>query len=354
MSLATTAAVVGIGAGVYSMSQSGKGGGGSSGGGSGGPNFYVPQNLPGIDNMWQNTLLQSGSLTQGIYDTVNPAFAQSYLQQMGIDPYGYAMSGQQAGQAYGQNAANERAFSDVLGGQFQTDQGRQQALWQAGADPQSAMYNHERQQVVDSSRAADSARGLAMSPYSSGNESAALNDFNRQWDYGQLQRMMGANQGANQTGQLMGADLAGSAQFGAMVPQDQQMAGAAPIQGQMQAAQYPAQAAAGFAANTGISNQMLQQYMNQMIPYMNYGQGAQQNAYNAFSNNRQFDANQSAAGMNAVLTGLKGASSPGSWMAGWGGGGYSGAGSNNWGSGSFDPGMAPSGYYGDPTGNIPV
>lgn len=343
------AAWVGAAVGVANL-LGGSGGGGSGGGGSGGgPNFYVPQNLQGIDSMWQNALLQSGSLTQGIYDTVNPAFAQSYLQQMGINPSGYAMSGQQAGQAYGQNAANERTFSDVLGAQFQSDQGRQQALWQAGADPQKGMYNQQRQQVVDSSRAADSARGLAMSPYSSGNESSALTNFQNQWDYGQLQRMMGANQGANQTGQLMGADLAGSAQFGAMVPQDQQMAGSAPIQGQMQAAQYPAQAAAGFAANTGISNQMLQQYMNQMMPYMNFGQGAQQNAYNAFSANRQFDANQSAAGMNALLTGAKGLN-PGQWF----GGGYSGAGSNNFGGGSFDPGMTPGAYYGDPTGNIPV
>lgn len=94
------------------------------------------------------------------------------------------------------------------------------ATYQAGLDPRQALYGRTQQQLQDQTRASDSARGLAMSPYSAGIENKAMSDFNIDWQNQQLSRqlaglqgMSGANNAAVNWGQLglgnrqLGADI---------------------------------------------------------------------------------------------------------------------------------------------------
>ncbi len=71
------------------------------------------------------------------------------------------------------------------------------ALWQAGQntyntslDPQGDLYRRTQQQLQEQTRAAQSARGLAMSPYAAGIENKAMSDFNIDWANQQLNRQV--------------------------------------------------------------------------------------------------------------------------------------------------------------------
>lgn len=334
MSLATVASVVGIAAGANSLfgggSSGGGGGGYSSNQGSGAPSFYVPTDLGGADQSWQQLMGQLTGQQTGLSNQINPIFLQSLMQQLGIDPSGLAGAGQQAGQQFGQAAGVNQQAGQQLMGQAGQDQARQQMLVQAGMDPNNALYNKERQQTIDSSRAADSARGIGMGGVSSGNEASALTNFQANWDTNQLGRMLSANQGANQTGQLIGADLSGAAGFAGAVPGLTQQAGAAPIAGQTAAAQLPSTAASQYGANMGQGMNSLEQILPMLIQYMNNGQGAIAGANNAFTANRGFQTQQSANGLQGLLTGMNnfsnssGGQNVGNWLSNmWGGGGGS-------------------------------
>lgn len=81
--------------------------------------------------------------------------------------------------------------------------------YQTALDPRGALYGRTAQQVQDQTRASDSARGVAMSPYSAGVENKAMSDFNIDWQNQQLARqatgvqaMTGANQASTGVGQL--------------------------------------------------------------------------------------------------------------------------------------------------------
>lgn len=88
-----------------------------------------------------------------------------------------------------------------------------QQTYLTALDPQQALYNRTLQQVQDQSRAADSARGLAMSPYSAGLENQATRDFNIDWQNQQLQRQIQALQGFSGAGNVAAnAGIANNAQ----------------------------------------------------------------------------------------------------------------------------------------------
>lgn len=315
--LGSIASVVGIAGGLNSIFGGGGGGGYQSNQGGGAPVQYLPTGSGAADTSWQQalqSLMSQAGTTQG---QIDPVFLQSFMQQMGINPSGLATSGAQAGQQYGQTASLDQMLAQIMQGQGQGAMQQQQNLLMAGNDPQHAMYDRERQQTIDSSRAADSARGIAMGGVSSGNESTALNNFQTNWDYNQLQRMLQANQGANQTAQQAGADMSAASLFSGAVPGLTQQAGAAPIQGQVSAAQFPAQAASGYGQNMQAGSQQWSDIMAQIIPYLNFGMGATNNASKAFAENQTNQQNQSATGVQSLLTGLNnfGDSSGGQWLS---------------------------------------
>jgi hypothetical protein len=78
-------------------------------------------------------------------------------------------------------------------------------------DPRGELYGRTAQQVQDQSRAATSARGVGMSPYSAGVENDAMRNFNIDWQNAQLGRQ------ATGVGAMTGAtnSAVGAAGFGA-------------------------------------------------------------------------------------------------------------------------------------------
>lgn len=102
---------------------------------------------------------------------------------------------------------------------------QQQALINAGQqtfdtaqDPQQALYGRTQQQLQDQVRASDSARGVAMSPYSAGVENKAMSDFNIDWNNAQLGRQvqgLGAMSQANNAATNVGNAGLQNRQFGA-------------------------------------------------------------------------------------------------------------------------------------------
>lgn len=81
-------------------------------------------------------------------------------------------------------------------------------LWQAGVDtynlsrdPQSQLYDRTAGQIQDQTRAAQSARGLAMSPYGAAGEADTLKNFNIDWQNNLLNRQLAGLSGlANASG----------------------------------------------------------------------------------------------------------------------------------------------------------
>jgi hypothetical protein len=71
-----------------------------------------------------------------------------------------------------------------------------QSILQTGFDPQNALRDRTQQQLTDSIRAGESARGITMSPYGAGVENKGLSDFNIDWQNAQLNRQNTAAQGA--------------------------------------------------------------------------------------------------------------------------------------------------------------
>jgi len=193
------------------------------------PNYYLPQYTQTADVDWQKAMQAIQAATDRNTGMVDPAMLQSFSQMMGIDLTPFVDAGKMAGAAYGSLAQQ----AGGMGAQIQ----------QTAFDPQSQLHDYLRQQVTEGSRAADTARGLAMSPYSAGGESDALRKFEMDWQNQQLGRQ---TQGAGTAAELYG-----------MVPGATMAAGTAPLQAQTYAAGAPMQYAQQFL---GGQQQAMQPY----------------------------------------------------------------------------------------------
>jgi hypothetical protein len=233
----------------------------SGGGGGGGANLYVPTGLGTADQSWQQLLQQELAAQNAVAQNAAPG--------------GYGGNYQtQANTAAGQYAN----LAQLLQQQSQGAYGTQQSLLNSGlnlfnyaTDPQNALYNRTLQQVQDQTGATNSMYGLGSSAAGAGVANQALSNFNIDWQNQQLQRQVqglqaytGAAQAAGQYGNY------GTA-----------LAEAAPGY-QLQAGTTPFNAGLNIATSPLTSAQTIQQGI---IPYLNYGQGATSNAYNAASQN---------------------------------------------------------------------
>ena len=203
-------------------------------------NYWKPGGQSTADDSFMQALqaiTQSAARNNGIID---PVLLQSYSQLLGIDMAPLIQAGGQAGDQYKQLATQGQGLN-------QTMMGQGDAISRAAFDPQNQLHDFNRQQTIDTSRAADSSRGLAMSPYSSGNESTATRNFEMDWQNRQLGREMAGSQGAQGA---YGAAFG----YGGAVPQATMAGGAAPISAQTTA----------YGAPMGFSNQFMgaQQNMN--------------------------------------------------------------------------------------------
>ncbi len=272
MSLATVAAVVGIGAGINSLT----GGSLTGGSGSGGSATYVPTGLGQADTTFQQFLQSLGKNVGSESSTVQPG-----LQS------GYAAT--QPGGQFGNLGSMLANFAQLLGQGGQTAQQNAGALTGAGnqvfqtaLDPQNQLRSQLQQQVTDASRAGTSARGIGMSPEAAGIENQDVSNFLINWQNQQLQRQLSGLQG-------MGGAYNAAATQGSQAGQD--FAGSSGLYNT--ASLLPFQYANAFTGSQQPINQGFGQILSQIIPYLNSGQGATGQAFQ-----------QQQTGLNSLTSGL--------------------------------------------------
>ncbi|WP_157648383.1 hypothetical protein [Burkholderia ubonensis] len=253
----------------------------------GGPSYYVPTGLSDSDTAWQNLL-------QGVYGVYknNPlgGYGLASLNQ-GLDANarygtGYQAAADAAGRGY-TNAGN--ALTDI--GNFDLAAQRQlygagRQVFDMGLDPQSALYDRTLNQLTQQTGATNSMYGLGSSAAGAGVQNQALSNFNIDWQNNQLSRALQGLQGY--TGAANAAGQYGQAGANALTqaPQYTLAGGQLPYQTAQTLAATP-----GALANTfgSFLNQNVygpaEGIMGQIIPYMNYGQGAQAVPFQNATNN---------------------------------------------------------------------
>ena len=289
------------------------------------PDYYRPQGTRDSDVAFMQALEAISQATNRNTGMVDPVLLHSYSQMLGIDLSGLVTAGATAGDQYRQLATQTAGFGQDMAG------AGKQILNQA-FDPQNALHDFSRQQTIDTSRAADTSRGLAMSPYSSGNESTAARNFEMDWQNRQLGREMAGAGGAN-------AAYGAASGYGAATPGFTMAGAQAPIAGQT----------AAYGAPMGFSNQFLQAENNMMapqaslasglaLPYLQYGTNAASNQFNQAYGAHAGNTGMIAGGFNNMFGG--GAGDPSQWFGFQGGNPFS---MSNWGGASAGGGGGAAG-----------
>lgn len=311
-------------AGSLFSGDSGSSGGGASGSGA----MYVPTNLGGVDQGWQNAFNASGALASGTQGTTSPYYQQSLNQSANIDYNPYIQGANQAGSMYDQAGQLAGQQMGQYGQMAQRAAGQQQNMYDLGAqvantafDPQNALFNKTQQTLQDQVRQGQAARGLGNSSQGSMEENNAMSNFDIAWQNNQLQRQtqglaadVGANaQGVNQ-GRMYGADQSAALGAGAAGAGYYQQSGQVPVQAQQYAAAQPGAAASTYQQQMLALQGMYGNAQNGAIPYLNNGQGAQQGNYGAMT------ANNAAQAQGFSQLGSAIAPSVASWFGGAGSG----------------------------------
>lgn len=280
----------------------------SGGGGGGGQGYYVPTGLGTADTTWQDLLASQ----KGLYDAGN-IYAPNYQGFANAAGSNYASLADQAhlwGTDIGMRAMQDYASKGYL-------QGAGQNIFNLAMDPQSALYNRTAGQLTDQVNAGQALRGLGTSAVGGSEYNQAMSNFNIDWQNQQLQRALQGAQGLNSLysqagnyGQLGNQELQQSLGYANMIPQYMLAAGQTPYQ----------------TAQTITGNQLAQAQgiQGQIIPYMNYGQGAQQQGYQ----NQAQAAGAAGALANQGISGLGNAF--GNLFGSGGGGGFGGDASGSW------------------------
>jgi hypothetical protein len=127
----------------------------------------------------------------------NQPLYQLAQQGAGIDPYIYA------------NAVT----ADKLEAAFEKNPMWANRALQAAFDPREAMFKQRQQDLIDATRAAESARGITMTPYGAGIEANAIGRFYNDWQNEQIQRMYVGSQTATGLQNVYANALQGAAQI---------------------------------------------------------------------------------------------------------------------------------------------
>lgn len=266
---------VSAGLAIYNALDGGSSGGSSGGSGAPGATGYVPQWQSGADTNWQAILQWMQQQAMGDAIRVSP------MASAALDKF-------QAGLPVMQDRMNH--YGDTLDGQAYIDYNRGNTLasagdtlWKTAADPEDALRTSMRQQTVDSSRAASSARGIGMGGESAGLESQATGNFDMNWQDRQLQRQIQAASGL--TGAYDAAGRYGTAGNAALAGANSMYTGSymLPYQG----------ISAYTGAMSGIYNP-LQAIGGDLAQYMGLGQSGGQNAFNQ----GQTNLNNLTSGLN--------------------------------------------------------
>lgn len=293
MSLATVAAVVGIGTGLNSLTGGSLFGGGGSGSGSSSAQ-YIPTGLGSADTTWQQMLQQMTGGANQVGNAVTPNNLAAYNALMGIPTSGLTQAGQNAGQYYGSLASNQDAMHNNLVNQGNQAGAAGMQLWNTALDPNNALHDRLQQQVRDQSRVATSARGIGMSPQAAGIENQDLSNFNMNWQDRLLGRQLQGLQGMNQAFDQAGRDYTGGSNLATSAAGNILQSQMTPYQMATMAAGAPFNYGGMLTSGQqGVSN-LYGQPMQSIIPYLNFGAGAQNNAFG-----------QQQTGLNNFTTGLQ-------------------------------------------------
>lgn len=245
-------------------------------------NFNVPGNAIGMDQLWNEAMTAMQSATDRNTGMVDPSIVQAYSKMLGIDPSILVQAGSSAGDQYSGLSDLSQIFSGAMGQQAGQQFSAGQNIYNMGADPQNQLHDYMKSQALDSARSADSSRGIAMSPYSAGNESNAMNQFEMGWQNQQLGRGLAGLQGMNQANAQGAMDLSGSMNFAQAAPGYTMQSAMTPISAQANAYSMPIDFANMFtqAENQNVIGPQAS-LQNQSFPYVQLGDQAQQAQFNA-------------------------------------------------------------------------
>lgn len=262
-------------------------------------NAFTPtQGMNQADQWWQQLMPQLMARNTGVAGQIDPQLLQSYMQMLGINTNPLTAAGAGAGQEFGALAGQGTQDAGALNAAGMSALGRGDALWKNAADTMQSQHDLERHNVMENVRGAESARGIAMGGQGAGLEAEALGKFDIDWKNFMDQRMLQANQGAGLSDMTAGQNFGQGMNIGAQVP-GYTMAGAqVPFGAQVSAAQFPAQAATGYAGNVYGTDPYGSQ-LAQLGTYMGH-------TYGNFGMNPAQVANMRNSGLGNIAGGLPG------------------------------------------------
>lgn len=318
----------------------------TSGGGSA-PPYYVPSGLGTADQTWQN-LLNQELASQGQAYSMIPYYQQSLQRGLaGEQMYGtgYQNAATQAGNfdqdlaAYFNQQGNQNfgTQADLLGA------GRQ--VFNLGLDPQSALYNRTVQQLQDQTGATNSMYGLGSSAAGAGVANQALSNFNIGWQNNQLSRALQGLQGYSGAASTAGRYGELGTQQLSSVPQYMLKSGQLPYTVNQSMSALPGQLAGTYAGQIQQGPlSSAESMMGYIVPYMNYGQGAQAVPYQNQANNAAqwggvagnafntaFSSPSVQNGISNIFSPASGSFSGGDFSGAFTSNPYYGGGGNSWG-----------------------
>lgn len=214
---------------------------------------FTPGAAVEMDQKWYAAMQAINKAIDRNTGMVDPTILSAYSQMLGIDLTPIVQATGMAGGMYTGMAGRAGAAGDVMGGQAAGAFGRGADIWNTARDPQNALYDYLKGQVTENTRAADTARGVAMSPYSAGNEADALSNFEMDWQNKQLGRQVTGAGAANQATATGAGALDTSMGYYGMQPGFTVQGATLPFQGRQFAAQYPMDAASQFTQAEGYN-----------------------------------------------------------------------------------------------------
>ncbi|PRG01723.1 hypothetical protein C6Q17_34845 [Burkholderia contaminans] len=300
-------------------------------GGSGGGSYYVPTGLPTADSTWQSLLgnisniFNSNGLGTPSINSLNNGIAAS-------NQYGpaYQTAANQAGIGY-TNAGNALTG---LGNLDLMTQGNLlnagQNVFQMGLDPQHALYDRTLNNVQQQVNASNSMYGLGSSAAGAGVANQALSNFNIDWQNNQLSRALQGLQGY--TGAATTAGQYGQAGANALTqaPQYTLLGGSTPYNTAQTIAATPGSLESTYAdfLNKAVYGPA-EGIMGSIIPYMNYGQGAQSVPFQSQAQGAGAAGSLVSQGISGLGNAIQNAGGFGNFFNGttgsFGGGDFSGA-----------------------------
>ncbi|WP_193098028.1 hypothetical protein [Burkholderia sp. Z1] len=324
----------GLAAGVGGSLVSGLMSPGVSGGGS---SYYTPSGLGMADTDWQSLL-----------SNLNNAYGANSAN---LNNYGLSslQSGMQANLQYApgyQNAANAAGAGytnagNALTGLGNLDLATQQSLlgagqnvYQMGLDPQSALYDRTLNQLTQQTGATNSMYGLGSSAAGAGVQNQALSNFNIDWQNNQLSRALQGLQGYAGAANTAGSYGQAGGNALTLAPQYTLAGGATPYNTGQTIAGTPGSLgnAYGSFLNSNIYGPA-EGLMSSIIPYMNYGAGAQSVPFQSQAQGAGAAGSMVSQGISGIGNAIQNAGGLGNFFNGttgsFGGGDFSGAFTSN-------------------------